>query len=284
MDADNDNELPRTRAEAKALGSKRYFTGKPCKHGHLAERFTSSRGCVVCSYARYTAWASENPEHLREYRRNDRVENADKHKARWDEWYAANREQVIANKRERYQDNKEEHLAYAAEYRSENPELVRQAAAKWREANPDKVKQGWADWYAENGKERDKAKRSTPRGRLDNSISRAIYGCLKGEKGGRPWEAILGYSLDVLISHLERLFLPGMTWENYGEWHVDHIIPKAAFNYETDGDIDFHRCWALENLQPLWAFDNISKGAKLTEPFQPSLALGVSPTPAKSTT
>lgn len=80
-------------------------------------------------------------------------------------------------------------------------------------------------------------------------------------------------------NHLEAQFAPGMTWENHGNgdgrWHVDHKIPLSAFNYETPDDIDFKRCWALSNLQPMWAADNIKKGAKLTAPFQPSLALGV---------
>jgi hypothetical protein len=64
-----------------------------------------------------------------------------------------------------------------------------------------------------------------------------------------------------------------MTWGNYGQWHVDHKIPISAFNYETPDDIDFKRCWALKNLRPMWAKENISKGAKLDKPFQPALAL-----------
>ncbi|OKP79784.1 hypothetical protein BTE77_06750 [Ensifer adhaerens] len=59
--------------------------------------------------------------------------------------------------------------------------------------------------------------------------------------------------------HLEAQFTDGMTWDNYGEWHVDHIIPLAAHNYETTDDIDFKRAWAMSNLQPLWAIDNHRK-------------------------
>jgi len=85
----------------------------------------------------------------------------------------------------------------------------------------------------------------------------------------------VGYTVAKLMAHLEKLFRPGMCWENYGRggWHIDHIIPRAAFNYQTPQDIDFKRCWALSNLQPLWERENIAKGAKLTAPFQPSLAL-----------
>jgi hypothetical protein len=68
-----------------------------------------------------------------------------------------------------------------------------------------------------------------------------------------------------------------MSWENHGTvWHIDHIIPKSVFNYTDAEHIDFKRCWALKNLQPLWAGENMSKGDSLVKPFQPSLAIGAS--------
>jgi hypothetical protein len=54
-----------------------------------------------------------------------------------------------------------------------------------------------------------------------------------------------------------------MTWDNYGEWHVDHKIPMTSFNFETTDDREFKLCWCLDNLQPLWGPDNLSKGTKL---------------------
>ena len=64
-----------------------------------------------------------------------------------------------------------------------------------------------------------------------------------------------------------------MIWGNYGDWHIDHKIPISAFNFTKPEHEDFKRCWALSNLQPLWAKDNISKNAKLEKHFQPSLAI-----------
>lgn len=100
-----------------------------------------------------------------------------------------------------------------------------------------------------------------------------LAGSLRTPKGKHKWEEVVGYGQDQLISHLEKHFLPGMTWENYGRkgWHIDHKIPIAAFNFTSANDYDFKRCWALKNLRPMWARDNISKGAKLEEPFQPCL-------------
>ena len=74
---------------------------------------------------------------------------------------------------------------------------------------------------------------------------------------------LLGYSIEELMSHLEALFTEGMTWDNYGEWHVDHKIPMTSFNFETTDDREFKLCWCLDNLQPLWGPDNLSKGTKL---------------------
>ena len=51
-----------------------------------------------------------------------------------------------------------------------------------------------------------------------------------------------------------------MTWDNYGKWHVDHIIPKSKFKFKSIDDAGLKECWKLENLQPLWAEDNLSEG------------------------
>ena len=277
MSAANDNGLPRTRAEAKAAGSARYFTGKPCKHGHISPRFTSNRRCVECSVTAAEQWKRENPEYMEGYRKTYYSKNKDTIRTKYEEWYLANRDAQLEKKRKAYQENRQTHLAYAKEYRKSNPDKVKLSTANWRKANPDKLQESWQRWYAENGKARDEAKRSTPRGKIECAVSRGIYGSLKDKKAGRSWEALVGYTVDDLMRHLEKKFLPGMSWENYGQygWHIDHIIPRSAFNYETTDDIDFKKCWGLDNLQPLWGLDNISKGAKLSAPFQPSLALAI---------
>jgi Uri superfamily endonuclease len=73
---------------------------------------------------------------------------------------------------------------------------------------------------------------------------------------------LLEFTVEELMRHLQRQFLPGMNWENYGRWHVDHILPLASFNYQSAADPEFKVAWALTNLRPMWARENISKGAK----------------------
>lgn len=81
---------------------------------------------------------------------------------------------------------------------------------------------------------------------------------------------LVGCSIDNLKSHLENQFNEGMTWDNYGSyWHIDHIIPCAAFNLKNKQEQK--RCFNYHNLQPLKASENIAKTNKYT--FNPTLEL-----------
>jgi hypothetical protein len=76
------------------------------------------------------------------------------------------------------------------------------------------------------------------------------------------WLAV-GYTRQELAEHLEALFLPGMSWENRREWHIDHIIPVSYFKPTSFSDPKFLACWGLNNLRPMWAADNLRKRASL---------------------
>ena len=103
-------------------------------------------------------------------------------------------------------------------------------------------------------------KLKNPKFRLDCNISTAIYVSLKGKKSGRNWEKLVGYNLENLIDNLEERFDDKMNWDNYGSyWHVDHIVPKNRFKYQTAENKEFKECWALENLQPLEKIENLRK-------------------------
>jgi len=107
--------------------------------------------------------------------------------------------------------------------------------------------------------------------RLSNAISASMRNALYGNKNGYHWEALVNYNLPELRKHLQKQFTDGMSWDNYGEWEIDHVIPVSAFTFASPDDIDFKRCWSLANLRPLWMKDNRSKGKKIIKPFQISL-------------
>lgn len=73
-------------------------------------------------------------------------------------------------------------------------------------------------------------------------------------------EKLLGYSVEELRTHLESQFEPGMTWDDRDAWHIDHVKPVSAFIAE--GIKDPQVINALSNLRPLWAKDNLAKGAR----------------------
>ena len=109
------------------------------------------------------------------------------------------------------------------------------------------------------------------RERLDSTFGRSISAGLVAGKGGRSWRGLVGYSFDELASHLESQFEPGMSWENYGAWHVDHIIARRLFTYFVADDPQFRACWALPNLRPAWAGDNLRKGGQVAAVVGPDL-------------
>ena len=179
-------------------------------------------------------------------------------------WYAANVDKAKEMQSEYRATHPEKFRAAATRHYAKHPDRVN----KWRVAHPDMTK--------EQRRKHNSKTRSTVKGKLNSIMSQTIWRSLRGSKAKHHWEDLVGYTVDQLRMHIEKLFKPGMTWENYGTvWHIDHKMPKAVFNYEHPGDIDFRICWSLKNLQPLEAKKNLSKGAKIDKPFQPSLKLEV---------
>ena len=71
---------------------------------------------------------------------------------------------------------------------------------------------------------------------------------------------LLGCTIKFLKQHLQSQFTKGMSWDNYGKWHIDHKHPCVGFDLSKPEEQI--KCFNYKNLQPLWAFDNIAKGAK----------------------
>ncbi len=117
------------------------------------------------------------------------------------------------------------------------------------------------------------------RANLNNTVSVAICNSLRKGKDGYHWEDLVGYTLKELMNHLQKRFHSGMSWSNYGRgkdrWEIDHMIPKSIFSFKNPHDIDFKRCWSLNNLQPMWSSENRSKHDKILYPFHPTLSMVV---------
>ena len=157
-----------------------------------------------------------------------------------------------------YSKNKEKRLKYYSDWGKENRDYLRDYHTKWREKNKDHLRE------TRNKYERNR-KHSDPKYKLIANFRTAIYTTLKENnvnKYGHYFE-ILGYTPEELMNHLEPLFTEGMSWDNYGKWHIDHIIPISSFNFSSIYDEEFKKCWSLPNLQPMWGEENIRKSNKI---------------------
>ena len=165
--------------------------------------------------------------------------------------YANKNKAVIIKVRRKYREKKstkEKRIAYGKEYRSRPyvKELQRKSGAEWRKNNLER--------HRTNAKRRYKNRAKDPIFRMTTSIRVAICTSMRKQgvsKDMLHWESMVGYKAKTLKSHLESLFDKGMTWENYGTWHIDHKIPVSFFKYKCHNDTEFKMCWMLENLQPL---------------------------------
>jgi hypothetical protein len=98
--------------------------------------------------------------------------------------------------------------------------------------------------------------------KISNRLRHRIYSSLKSKNAKKnfKFKEYIGCSTADLISYLESKFVGGMTKENYGKWHIDHIIPCTKFNLTDPGQQK--ECFHYTNLQPLWAEENFKKGIK----------------------
>lgn len=185
--------------------------------------------------------------------------------------------------------NPEKAREYWAKHRAANPDKYRDAVARYRKRNPEKAREYYRankesiDAYRRAWTERvykverrdhrrkltkasrqRKKDRMGPAFQINERMSANIRQSLRRGKGGNSWEKLVGYTLDDLASHLEKQFTKGMSWENIGQWHIDHVCPLASFKYESYECEAFRQAWCLSNLRPLWAIDNLRKNDKRT--------------------
>lgn len=186
-------------------------------------------------------------------------------------YYRANTASVAARGRRWSRQNSERHRSLQAAWYENNRDHVNAASIAWRAENRERTREAARLRYQANSeKERARARaaRATPEGSINDRVRRMVnLSIQRGGKCGKSTFDALGYSLEDLLSHLETKFLAGMTWENRHLWHIDHIKPLAAFSFATVNDPEFGEAWSLSNLRPLWAADNLAKGAK----WQPAI-------------
>jgi hypothetical protein len=216
-------------AMADGLG----FYCKPCKKKRDRRDYQKHREVRLKSVANYRL---ENPEKVKESKKKEYITNKDKY---------------ITNK-DKYITNKDKYLNRSKTYYEANRTRVLAENKAKRESDPDYYKGRYR--YVKTKSAQDPGFRA-----ILNTRQRVAQ-----FMGSKPikYSKKLGCSKEQFMLHIESLFQPGMTWENYGEWEIDHKYPLSVA-YE-EGPEPFRKACLYMNLQPLWLEQNRKKSNKIS--------------------
>lgn len=245
-----------------------HFWCRPCFTAKKSEDYQRNREKRLAKMAEYRA---ANPEKVAASKKAAYAKKPEHYRAKAKARYSDDPLPTIHRSRDRYASRKEEMLAKSKEYRERNPEAMKARAAAYREANRvalnarqvQRQKDNRVAFNAYQLQYRLNRYKTDPLYALQMTCRRRILCAMQkgGYKKSTKTEALLGCSFEEFKTYLEAKFLPGMTWENRGKfgWHIDHIIPlSSAVNRD-----EMEKLCHYTNMQPLWAADNHSKGAKM---------------------
>ena len=180
-------------------------------------------------------------------------------KERIKQHYEQNKEQILERKKQYYEQNKEQIREWKKQYYEQNKEQIYEYQKQYYEQNKEQI--------LERQKQYIKKRRQTDIGfRLLGNCRSRLYKAIKNNSKSASTRELIGCTIEELKQHLESQFTEGISWENYGEWHIDHIIPCASFDFTKEEDQ--RKAFHFTNLQPLWAEDNLKKGARMFTPFE----------------
>lgn len=215
---------------------------------HISKRDGYRSMCKECKKVADKIWRTENKEKdldikkkwrdsNKEYMLNYYIENKEHLKEYFREYYIENRNDILSSVKKNYNFNRESKIENSKNYYRmvKDSEEFKQKRRKIANEN-----------YKKN-----------PHVYVHRRILKRHLMLIELEKYDRT-SNLLGYTSLDLKNHMEKLFKDDMSWDNYGEWHIDHIKPISKFDISDDTSV----VNALENLQPLWAFENLSKGNK----------------------
>lgn len=189
----------------------------------------------------------------------------------------------VVNRVNNYKNKNEKKVKeYHKTWKANNKDYIKECAKEFYKKNREKIKKRTRDYYYKNksiilNKQNDRERKRMSKDsnfRLRKRVSNIIRFMLKKHNGSKKGESVLKYlpyTIEELRMYLESLFEPWMNWNNYGvyracgekKWQIDHIIPQSKLPYDSMEHENFKKCWALENLRPLEALENIKKGARV---------------------
>ncbi len=210
-------------------------------HKHKKTKDGLSCRCKECSLEDKREYYKNNKDKVKDGVKKYREENIDKVKERVKNHYEKNRDSL---------------LEYKKKYHIDNGERRRDLNYKWREKNKDKIREYAKDYISEKRKNDILFK-------IKDSISGLIRSSIvsKGYKKLYRTESILCCTIDEFKDYIQSKFLDGMTWENHGEWHLDHKTPVSWAISESE----VYELNHYKNFQPLWKTENLIKGNRWSD-------------------
>ncbi len=195
-------------------------------------------------------WRDNNKEKYRLNQKEYRDKNKKTIKKQRAKTYIKNRGKILINCKEYYDKNKENIQKYKKEYWINNKIKLSKQKKIYNKENKRKTN-------LRNKKRRKKDIHFRLLVNLRNRINKV----LNGNDKSLSTMMLIGCEIDYLIFHLQEQFTYGMSWDNYGDWHIDHKLPCVSFDLSKPSEQQ--KCFNYTNLQPLWAKDNIRKGNKI---------------------
>lgn len=225
---------------------------------------------------------TNNKKAIKQKQKEYREESIEEIKIKNQDYYVENKDTILENSKQYYQNNKESAIEYQKQYYANNKKDILTYQTEYRTENTDKIAQYKIDNKEEiteyNRKYSKNRKINDPAFKMRHVVSGSILEGLKRNKSSKnniSCFKYLPYSIQELKKYLEKQFESWMTWNNHGNydptiwddndpstwtWQIDHIIPHSTFNYTSMEDQDFKDCWALSNLRPLSAKQNLLDG------------------------
>ena len=184
--------------------------------------------------------------------------------------------EVLAEKKACNKASYERNKVYYSEYyhanRERNADANNRRSREYYHANKDKIKKR-TNSEEQRARVREYNKRESVVAHRKIRLSQPKHKALVNQRSrlrdfikstGVHVHLRFGCSANFIRAHIEKQFTKGMTWDNYGEWHIDHIMPCAQFDLSNQMHADI--CFNWQNLRPLWAKDNVAKGDTITHP------------------
>ena len=205
----------------------------------------------------------ERKEYHKQYNKKHYQENKEKYTEKNSKYEAEHKEELAEYRKEWRKDNKDKSNSYTKKWRSNNKDY----SQKYRESNKDAINKRQNEWV--------KLKKNTdPEFKLRGVVSQSVIKAIKRTGSTKNGSILnyLPYSMEELRNHLEKQFEPWMTWDNHKKynvktwndndqntwtWNIDHIVPQSELSYSSMTDDNFQKCWALSNLRPYSAKQNL---------------------------